>query len=142
MQIKEIQTREEIAKTYDVLIQIYENLNHENYIENILQMIDSGYKMAGVFEDEKGQNCIGVIGIRIVCKINYGKSVEIEDFMIDRKKRGIGVGKMLMRWAEWQSTISGCKNIIGFLESQRLPSQKIYSREKFEIEGIYFKKSC
>lgn len=141
MQIKEIQTIAEIAKSYEVLTQIYENLERETYINDILHMMEEGHKMAGVFEDDDNEKCIGIIGIRLVHKINYGKSIEIEDFMIDRQRRGIGVGKMLMRWAEWQSVISGCKNIIGILESKRLPSQKVYSREHFEIEGLFFKKS-
>lgn len=141
MQIKEIQTREEIAQSYDILVQIYENLNHETYIEDILNMMQRGYKMAGVFEDEEYKKCVGVVGVRVVRKLHYGKSVEIEDFMIDRKKRGIGIGKMLMRWVEWQSAIFGCDNIIGALGSQRAESQKIYSREKFEIQGYFFSKA-
>jgi len=141
MQIKEIQTREEIAQSYDILVQIYENLNHETYIEDILNMMQRGYKMAGVFEDDTFEICIGVVGLRIVRKLHYGKSVEVEDFMIDRKKRGIGIGKMMMRWVEWQSAIFGCDNIIGSLGNERAESQKIYSREKLEIEGYFFRKA-
>ena len=141
MQIKEIQTREEIALTYDILVQTYENLEHETYIEDILNMMQRGYKMAGVFTDEDNATCVGVVGVRVVRKLHYGKAVEIEDFMIDRKKRGIGIGKMLIRWVEWQSAIFGCDNIIGALESQREESQKIYSREKLEIQGYFFSKA-
>ena len=141
MQIKEIQTREEIAQSYDILVQIYEDLNHETYIEDILNMMQRGYKMAGVFEDNTYEKCVGVVGLRIVRKLQYGKAVEVEDFMIDRKKRGIGIGKMMMRWVEWQSAIFGCENIIGALGNEREESQKIYSREKFEIEGYFFKKA-
>jgi len=140
MQIKEIQTREEILKTFDVLAQIYDNLNYETYVEDILNMMQRGYRMAAVFEDD-GQ-CIGTIGIRIIRKLHYGKAVEIEDFMIDRKKRGIGVGKMLLRWVEWQAATFGCKNIIGNLETKRLESQKIFSREKFILDGFLFRKGC
>ncbi len=142
MQIKEIQTREEIAETYNVLLQIYDDLNSETYVEDVLNMMQRGYKMAAVFEDMAVENgrCIGVIGIRSIRKLHYGKAIEIEDFMIDRKKRGIGVGKMLIRWAEWQSAIFGCKNIIGNLETKRLESQKIFSREGFILDGFFFKK--
>jgi GNAT superfamily N-acetyltransferase len=99
--------------------------------------------MAGVFDNKSIENkCIGVIGIRIIRKLHHGKAVEIEDFMIDRKKRGIGVGKMLMRWAEWQAANFGCQNIIGTLETRRLESQRIFSREKFVLDGFFFKKSC
>lgn len=140
MQIKEIQNREEIFETLKVLIQIYDDLNSDTYVEDILNMMQRGYKMAGVFEGE--DVCIGVVGIRIIRKLHYGKAVEIEDFMIDRKKRGIGVGKMLMRWVEWQAANFGCHNIVGVLETKRLESQKIFAREKFTLDGFFFKKSC
>lgn len=142
MQIKEIQTREEILQTMNVLVQIYEDLNQTSYIEDILNMMQRGYKMAAVFEDQKNENgrCIGVVGVRAIRKLRYGKSIEIEDFMIDRKKRGVGVGKMLMRWVEWQAAIFDCNNIIGNLATNRLESQSIFSREKFIIDGFLFKK--
>jgi hypothetical protein len=137
MQIKEIQTREQIASTYDVLKQIYEELNQETYVEDIQNMMQRGYKMAAVFEKE---TCIGVIGFRIIRKLQFGKALEIEDFMIDRNKRGIGVGKMLIRFVEWQAMEFDCKNIIGNLQTKRQESQKIFSREKFLLDGFFFKK--
>ncbi len=144
MQIKELQTREEIAQSFDVLVQIYEDLNRETYIEDILNMMQRGYKMAGIFQDEGVENgrCVGVVGVRVIRKLHYGKAIEIEDFMIDRQKRGIGVGKMLMRWVEWQAAVFGCKNIVGNLETKRLESQRIFSREKFVLDGFFFRKAC
>ncbi|MES2961871.1 MAG: GNAT family N-acetyltransferase [Pseudomonadota bacterium] len=143
MQIKEIQNREEIFQTLIVLAQIYDDLNAETYVEDILNMMQRGYKMVAVFEDPQNENgrCIGVTGIRVIRKLHYGKAVEIEDFMIDRKKRGIGVGKMLLRWVDWQALNFGCENIIGNLETKRLESQKIFSREKFALDGFFFHKS-
>lgn len=142
MQIKEIQTKEEIAESFSVLTQIYQNLHAETYIEDLLTMMQSGYKMIGVFEDHHIENgrCIGIAGIRIVQKLNYGKVIEIEDFIIDRQKRGVGVGKMLIRFIEWQAALFGCQNIIGNLETKRQESQKIFAREGFLLDGFFFKK--
>lgn len=142
MQIKEIQTREEILQTMNVLSQIYDNLNQSTYIDDVLNMMQRGYKMAAVFEDENIDEgrCIGVVGIRTIRKLNHAKTVEVEDFMIDRKKRGVGVGKMLMRWVEWQAAIFDCKNITGALSTNRLESQQIFAREKFVIDSFLFKK--
>ncbi|MBU6141428.1 MAG: GNAT family N-acetyltransferase [Proteobacteria bacterium] len=139
MQIKEVQTREEIAATFLVLRQIYENLNEATYVDDVLNQMQRGYKMAAVFEDFGP--CIGVIGIRIVRKLQHGKVIEVEDFMIDRARRGVGVGKMLIRFLEWQATIFNCKTIIGSLETKRQESQKIFSREKFLLDGLFFKKT-
>lgn len=142
MQIKEIQTREEILETFDVLVQIYTDLNHDTYIDDVLNMMQRGYKMAAVFEDKEIENgrCIGVVGARIIRKLHYGKTIEIEDFMIDRQKRGFGVGKMLLRWVEWQATVFGCKDVIGNLDTKRMESQKIFSREGFNLDGFFFRK--
>lgn len=137
MQIKEIHTSDEIADTHNVLKQIYEDLKEENFVETIQKMMLSGYRMAGVFENK---TCIGVIGIRIISKLQFGKILEIEDFMIHRAKRGIGVGKMLLRWADWQALEFECDHIIANLATKRQESQKILSREKFILEGFLFKK--
>ena len=144
MQLKELQTREEIFQSFAVLTQIYSDLNQETYVEDILNMMQRGYKMAAVFEDPEVDNgcCIGIVGVRVIRKLHYGKAIEIEDFMIDRQKRGIGVGKMLIRWVEWQAATFGCKNIIGNLETKRLESQRIFAREKFLLDGFFFKKGC
>ena len=144
MQIKEIQNREEILATFAVLVQIYSDLNKDTYVEDVLNMMQRGYKMAGVYENTETNagHCIGVVGVRVIRKLHHGKAIEIEDFMIDRAKRGVGVGKMLMRWVEWQAANFGCANIIGTLETKRLESQKIFSREKFTLDGFFFKKSC
>ncbi len=137
MQIKEIQTPSEIASAYGVLKQIYDNLKEENFVETIQEMMSAGYRMAGVFENK---TCIGVIGIRIIHKIQFGKILEIEDFMIDRSRRGIGVGKILIRWVDWQAMRFHCNHIIGNLATKRQESQKIFAREKFILEGFLFKK--
>lgn len=143
MQIREIKTAEEILETYDVLKQIYESLEKDSYTKNILEMLKNGYQMAAVFEDLNIENgrCIGVVGIRTKNTIHYGKILEIEDFMIDRKKRGIGVGKILLRWVDWQALQHDCKNVIGLLETKRQESQKIFAREGFLLDGFLFKKT-
>jgi hypothetical protein len=138
MQIKEIHSREEISQTHSILAQIYNNLPKETYAEDILNMMQRGYKMAGVFENE---TCVGVVGIRVTRKLKSGKTLEIEDFMIDRKKRDIGVGKILMRWVDWQAMNFDCRNTTGNLQTNRQESQKIFSREKFLLDGFFFKKT-
>jgi len=143
MQIKEIKTTEEISQTFGVLSQIYQELDAQNYVENVENIMKQGYKMAAVYENlsQEDPHCIGVIGVRAIEKLYFGKILEIEDFMIDRKSRGIGVGKMLLRFADWQATVSHCNSIVANIGTQRLESQKIFSREKFVIDGFAFCKN-
>lgn len=140
MHLKEILSRDEIEKTFGILAQIYENLNKVSYIDDILNMMQRGYRMAAVFEDHENNNCIGVVGIRIIRKLRFSKAVEIEDFMIDRNKRGIGVGKILLKWVDWQALNFKCDSIIGSLQTKRQESQRIFLREKFILEGYSLEK--
>jgi hypothetical protein len=142
MQIREVQSREEIMESFNVLAQIYSELNKDTYIDDILSMMQHGYRMAAVFEDAEIDNglCIGVVGIRMVKKLHHGLAIEIEDFMIDRKRRGVGVGKMLTKWVEFQAVSNKCRSIIGALETKRLESQRIFAREGFILDGFFFKK--
>ena len=146
MQIKELHSQEEVLSSLPVIIQIYPEINQEEYVDIVLNMMQRGYKMAAVFEgakdDKKIGECIGVVGIRVSRRLQHNKVLEIEDFMICRKKRGIGVGKMLIRWVEWQALTFKCDKIIGDLDSKRLESHKILSRERFILEGFHFRKDC
>lgn len=143
MQIREIKKSAEILETYNIFLQIYDGLEKNSYTDNILKMMQQGYKMAAVFEDENVENgrCIGVVGVRSKNRIQYGATLEIEDFMIDRKKRGIGVGKMLLRWVDWQALQQNCHHVLGSLETKRQESQKIFAREGFLLDGFSFKKT-
>lgn len=139
MQIKELSGKEEILRSFAVMSQIYEDISLESYVEDILNMMQRGYRMAAVFEGQDMETkCIGAIGIRIARRLQYGKVLEIEDFMICRQKRGIGVGKMLIRWAEWQAANFDCTKILATLDTKRIESHKILSREHFLMEGFKF----
>ena len=48
MQIKEITSRQDIEKSFNVLSQIYLNLNQDTYVDDVLNMMQRGYKMAHV----------------------------------------------------------------------------------------------
>ena len=142
MQIKELNNKTEIDKTFKVMSQIYNDLEEKSYTEEVLIMIQNGYKMAAIFEDkdvDEGQ-CIGVVGVKVARKMQYKRVLEVEDFMICRQKRGIGVGKILIRWVEWQAMNFNCDKIICSLGTERIESHKILSRENFLMDGFKFSK--
>ena len=83
---------------------------------------------------------IAVIGINVIDDMRYGKVIRIEDFMVCLSNRGIGAGKMLLKWVDWQSLKFKAEIILSNLSSERKESHKIFLREGFEIDGISFKK--
>ncbi len=139
MRIKEIKTHKEISQTFPTMSQLYENLDDKTYLDDVSKLMQQDYLMAGVFESDE-KKCIGVVGIKITKNLQHGKAMEIQDFMIAEDQRGIGVGKMLMHWVEGQAANFDCKIISGNLETKRLESQKIFSREGFILDGFSFRK--
>lgn len=141
MQIKELHNKEEISKTFAVIAETYEDLKEENYVAEILSLMQKDYKMAGVFEDtSNGEICIGAIGVKTGKKLQYGKILEIEDFAISATKIGNGVEKMLISWAEWQAANSNCNKIICTINTSKIESHKVLSRDNFILEGFKFLK--
>ncbi|MDA7705198.1 hypothetical protein N8772_01810 [Rickettsiales bacterium] len=137
MQIKELSSNIDIKDSFKIMTQIYQELKEEDYISNITKAIDSGYKMSAVYKDTE---IIAVIGINVVDDMRYGRSIRIEDFMICRSNRGIGAGKMLLKWVDWQLLKYKAETILSNLGSERKESHKIFLREGFIIDGIFFKK--
>lgn len=139
MQLRRIKNAQDIAKSYFILKQIYGDLTTSGYIDNIFKAFKEGLEMAGVFQGDK---CLGVASIRTQHHIQQGKTIQIQDFMIDRDFRGIGVGKMLIRWVDWQALKHKCNHINAPLGTARKESQTIFMREKFSIDGYFFTKKC
>jgi hypothetical protein len=137
MQIKELLSDIEIKDSFNIMTQIYQGLGKEKYIFNLKIAMENGYKIAAVYKEDK---IIAVIGINVTDDIRYGKVIRIEDFMICRSNRGIGAGKMLLKWVDWQALKFKAEVILSNLGSERKESHKIFLREGFEIDGISFKK--
>jgi hypothetical protein len=135
MQIKELKNSQEISAAL-VLIEKILEIDTKNQEKNLLIMMENGYKMAGIFDQN---NCLGVAGIKTEVKLFQGKILEVEDFALDEncdKK----VGDMLIGWIEQQAKILECNEIICSIESKRFEFHKIFSLEKYILEGFKFRK--
>jgi len=140
MQIKEIKTHEEVVEVSYFLTHFYDQLEEKNYTSNLLKMMENGYKMVAVFE-KQSLDFIGFCGFRITEKLQHGKTIEIEDFIIDPKKSANKIGKTLLQFIFKQAATFGCKNIISNLATNRIESQKIFTGEKFILDGFLFRKT-
>lgn len=135
MQVKTVKNIEEIKKSLHLLEDLYGNIDRVDAMSSLVEMINSDYIMGCVFEEEK---CVGVTGISVRKKIELGNILQIDDFMIDRSRRGVGIGKMLVSWIKWQAMKNDCNKIFASAPSQRKEFQSILSREGFKINGFNF----
>jgi hypothetical protein len=137
MQIKELVNYNEIKASFQIMTKIYPDLREDDYIINVTNAINKDYKIAAIYKEG---GVIAVIGINICNDMRYGKVLVIQDFMICSYNRGIGAGKMLLKWVDWQALELKATKIISNLSSERKESHKIFLREGFVIDGISFVK--
>ena len=140
MQIKEIKTHKEVLQASYFLTHFYDKLEEKHCTSRLLKMIENGYKIVAAFENQS-LYIIGLCGFRITEKLQHGKTLEIEDFAIESKKSANSIEKALFQFIAEQAATFGCKNIISNLATNRIESQKIFTGEKFILDGFLFRKT-
>jgi len=140
MQIKEIgQSREEILLSFALAKNNYPNLSAENYVAKILNLLQNGHKMLGVFADDL---CVGAALFAASHKFRLGKIIEIDEFFVAEDERQTEISKILLNQIEQQAVSLNCQNIIANFETKQQNLQKIFAQQKFILDGFLFGKSC
>lgn len=137
MIVKEIITKEEMLAQFPLLLQLNPSLEKEQYTVMLDDMLRCGYRMAGVFENDR---CIGLSGFWIATKIYCGKYLEPDNVVIDASVRSKGVGKLLCDWLENLAREAGCQTLMldAYLENEK--AHRFYEREGYFKRGYHFLK--
>lgn len=133
--VKEISSIALMFEQYPLVKQLNKTLSKRNYKLLLADMIDHGYRMAGVFD---GDTCIGLSGFWISAKIYCGKYVEPDNVIIDKEHRSKGIGKMLLDWIEAEAIKAGCKTLMLDAYTKNTEAHRFYEREGFVITGHHF----
>ncbi len=56
-----------------------------------------GYQLHAAFE---GRNPVGLMGVRACCTLARGTFLQIDDLVVDESRRGAGIGRHMMDYAE------------------------------------------
>ncbi|HRE75052.1 MAG TPA: GNAT family N-acetyltransferase [Flavobacteriales bacterium] len=134
-EISEIKGAAKMLEQLHLLQQLTKELTHESSETMLGEMIEKGYRMIGIFEN---QQCVGISGIWIGTKLYSGKYLEIDNFVIDKNTRSKGAGKILVNYIEQIAIENKCKCIMLDAYTSNNAAHKFYLREGFLIRGFHF----
>ena len=120
---------------FPLVLQLNPKLKKSKYGKMLKDMILHGYRMAGVFHEEK---CVGLSGFWIATKIYSGKYVELDNVVVDKNYRSQGVGKMLCDWIIKEAKKQNCETAMLDAYAENASGHKFYLREGYAIRGFHF----
>ena len=135
--IREVKGEKEMFSLFPLLIQLTPALKRPEYKIMLKDMLQHGYRMAGAYNQKK---CIGLSGFWISTKIYSGKYVELDNVVIDKNYRSLGIGKQLCGWIIAEAKRSGCKTAMLDAYAENHAGHKFYYREGYILRGFHFLK--
>ena len=137
IEIREIKSLTEMLQQFRLLKQLNTQLQKDDCKKMFPEMIKSGYRMIGAFDNK---NCVGISGFWVGTKIWCGKYIEPDNLVIDENYRSAGIGKMLMDWIITEGKKLSCKVSVLDTYTNNDKSHRFYFREGYVIKGFHFYK--
>jgi GNAT superfamily N-acetyltransferase len=134
-EISEIKGKKNILECYPLIKQLTPELSQKDMRTYLELMLPMGYRMFGVYE---GKKLVGCTGIWTGAKFYCGKYLEIDNFILDKKYRSKGIGKLLTDYIDKLAKKEKCKVIMLDAYTTNHASHKFYLREGFIIKGYHF----
>ncbi len=136
--IKELDTREEMLTGYELIHQMYQDMDYEEFSQLLNQMIEfDNYKIIAAFLDDE---MVGVSGYWVAVMLYCGKYLQVSNLVVNEKHRGFGIGKKIMKALEEKAKDLNCKKIALDSYTENKKSHSIYFRENYHIRGFHFLK--
>lgn len=137
--------RKATKKDFKEIARLIKNEYLKHYKEkwtekNAIKTLDYYWKIAEIFVAEIEKNIIGFVIIREEY-YNNGKSIMIEELVVDGEFQGKGIGKKLMQFVE-----DYCKknkiNFIWLITGKKVDAFKFYEKigYKYREDTVYFSK--
>jgi len=93
MKIKQATEKEDFLKCWEVVHHLRPHLDQERYLVLMLYMIDEGYKLIYIEENDKA---VSFCGYRLTTMLRRGRSIYIDDLCTLPEARGKGHAKALL----------------------------------------------
>ena len=126
---------EQWLAAWPVMRQLRDNLMEEVYLERVAAARREGYRL---FVLEIEGRIVGAIGWRIVNDLATGRSLYVDDLVVDSDVRSHGYGKYLIAFAKKRSVAERCNAIRLSSNRQRVRAHAFYEREGFDKRGYSF----
>lgn len=134
----QLENADEMLAAFPLIGQIYKDLSKEEFYFATKEMVEmNNFKMIiAVLNGE----IVGVAGYFILRMLYCGKYIQISNFVVDEKKRSLGIGKKMMKYIENIGRNLGCHKFVLDSNSQNKSSHSLYFSQGFYIRGFHFMK--
>ena len=104
MKVLEVTTPQEMYRLYDVLAPLYPDLSHAQFNAITDARLPQGYRMIGVFDDQK--SCHAAAGFWINIRFYCGKFIQIDNMVKAEHSTLKGAGTLLLDWIKEEGALT------------------------------------
>jgi GNAT superfamily N-acetyltransferase len=134
--IRLAETREDVARCFEVMQELRTHLDHDSFVEQVLRQQQQGYRLAYVEDAGAVQACAGY---RMSECLSFGRFLYVDDLVTASAARSRGFGKELLQWLVAEARGAGCVELHLDSGVQRFAAHRFYLRERMEIMAHHFR---
>jgi GNAT superfamily N-acetyltransferase len=138
MEIKLAATKQDIEKCTEVLLELRPHLDAATFVKMVTEMLDEGYKLAYIEEDNKAA---AAIGYRHLQFLYNGKHIYIDDLVTLEAYRGKGYAGALLDYVEAEAKQNAYKTVTLDSGHHRTTAHRLYLNKKYAITAHHFVKN-
>ena len=129
--IKFCEEDDQILAAFPIMAQLRPHLEEAEFYEQIRRLMQSGYRLVSANIDDE---VVGVMGYRFLEDLARGRTLYVDDLVVDEGHRSQGIGESLMKVAELEAERRNCETLRLCSNLSREPAHRFY-------EGIGMEKS-
>jgi GNAT superfamily N-acetyltransferase len=137
MEIKLAVSKTDIEKCLEVLQVLRPHLDAVTFVSMVTEMLEQGYKLAFIEEDNKA---VAAIGYRHLHFLYNGKHIYIDDLVTLEAFRGKGYAGALLDYVEAEAKQHGYKTVTLDSGHHRTTAHRLYLNKKYAITAHHFVK--
>ena len=135
MEIKQAKEKQDFLKCWDVVHELRPHLDQEQYITLMLHMLDEGYKMIFVEEDN---TAVAFCGYRKMTMLFSGPGIYIDDLCTLESHRGKGYARALLDQVYLEAKHQNLKTVQLDSGHHRFGAHRLYLNYGFRIVAHHF----
>lgn len=135
MELKELTTKEEMLKNFDILTEVYPALTMEEYSNELDVMLPHNYGQVAIYD---GEVCAGLTGYWIGSKLWCGRYLEADNVVVSAKYRSQGIGEKLFDFLKEKAQKENCNMLALDSYSDNFKAHKFFYGQGYVPRGFHF----
>ncbi|MGL5352693.1 MAG: GNAT family N-acetyltransferase [Clostridium sp.] len=132
--IEEIIDEVDLGLSFIVMKQLRINLDENEYLDLINNMKEEGYRIFGLYSENKIKGLVGVIKLT---NLYYGKHIWVNDLVVDENCRSKGYGEKLLEFVSDFAIDNDCKVVALSSGLEKVEAHRFYE-EKMEFSKVSY----